>query len=601
MHKRAASTAAGSRHASSGRSKANPAPPAGDPPSADRACRDHRGTTPAAARTSSGPVRSGRATKTVLTPRSPAGRSAPGAGRAVPAWCRAAYVAAAVRPRSFSTRDQTSSRSSTDHGQVEHGHRDLGRVAPGGTTVPVQHLDLVLDRVGVEPDVAPVGQAGGDLHGPALATAADDDRNRADRARVAGRLGQRTRRRRTPWCRAPTAPAWSRSRARAGRAGRASPGRAARRRRARAPTSPRRGRRRHVLRTARRAWPRPSRSRQEGGTSPGDTACRAAAECRAPRACPSVTQGSGIGSHADPTCGIWIRWSISARPAKPDSSAAFATSRSQPAGSSPQGKRETCRTTSSPVWLLSASRGAGCSAAVGSAASASPPSTTVWTWSQLSLVKVVGHGAERLDLLGQHPGRDRPVTGSVAPAAQRRRGVERDHDRWQSGRARLRELLAPAYDVETQRVDDRRQSAAQPAGDDLVEQRERIRGRVEVVTAAADDRAQVVGGHDLGRAVALLRPRRLAGTRRPDEHDEGRVRKVRRRDHGGSLARSAPRPQTGWRGVQRKQVASCRRGSVVRPVSSQTRWRSERACSSLARRSDSSIRITAEFVARCAA
>ena len=149
----------------------------------------------------------------------------------------------------------------------------------------------------------------------------------------------------------------------------------------------------------------------------------------------------------------------------------------------------------------------------------------------------LSHGAERLDLLGQHPGRDGPVTSSVAPAAQGRRGVERDHDRRQSRRARLCELLGPAYDVETQRVDDRRQSAAQSAGDDLVEQRERIRGRVEVVTAAADDRTQVVGGHDLRRAVALLRPRRLAGARRPDEHDEGRVRKVRRRDHGGSLAR----------------------------------------------------------------
>ena len=53
-----------------GRSRANPAPPAGDPLSADRGCRDHRGTTPAAARTSSGPLRSGSPTKTVLTPMS---------------------------------------------------------------------------------------------------------------------------------------------------------------------------------------------------------------------------------------------------------------------------------------------------------------------------------------------------------------------------------------------------------------------------------------------------------------------------------------------------------------------------------------------------
>ena len=34
-----------------------------------------------------------------------------------------------------------------------------------------------------------------------------------------------------------------------------------------------------------------------------------------------MTQGSGIGSQARSTWGIWIRWSISARPSKPISSA----------------------------------------------------------------------------------------------------------------------------------------------------------------------------------------------------------------------------------------------------------------------------------------
>ena len=46
------------------------------------------------------------------------------------------------------------------------------------------------------------------------------------------------------------------------------------------------------------------------------------------------------------TWGIWIRWSINARPSKPISSAVGARSRSQPAGSlSPQGNRETWSTT----------------------------------------------------------------------------------------------------------------------------------------------------------------------------------------------------------------------------------------------------------------
>ena len=70
-----------------------------------------------------------------------------------------------------------------------------------------------------------------------------------------------------------------------------------------------------------------------------------------PASAPSVTHGSGIGSHARPTWGIWIRWSISARPAKPASSAARATSPSQASGSSPHGNRETWSTSRSP-WLV---------------------------------------------------------------------------------------------------------------------------------------------------------------------------------------------------------------------------------------------------------
>ena len=36
-----------------------------------------------------------------------------------------------------------------------------------------------------------------------------------------------------------------------------------------------------------------------------------------PASRPRVTQGSGIGSHARPTCGIWIRWSISGQAGEP--------------------------------------------------------------------------------------------------------------------------------------------------------------------------------------------------------------------------------------------------------------------------------------------
>ena len=51
-----------------------------------------------------------------------------------------------------------------------------------------------------------------------------------------------------------------------------------------------------------------------------------------PASIPSVTHGSGIGSQARPTCGIWIRWSISAIPCKPASAAARATAASQAPG-----------------------------------------------------------------------------------------------------------------------------------------------------------------------------------------------------------------------------------------------------------------------------
>ncbi len=64
-----------------------------------------------------------------------------------------------------------------------------------------------------------------------------------------------------------------------------------------------------------------------------------------PASSPRVTKGSGIGSHGLPTCGIWMRWSISATPANPDSAAARATPVSHPTGSSPHGNRETCSNT----------------------------------------------------------------------------------------------------------------------------------------------------------------------------------------------------------------------------------------------------------------
>ena len=81
-----------------------------------------------------------------------------------------------------------------------------------------------------------------------------------------------------------------------------------------------------------------------------------------PASAPRVTHGSGIGSHARPTWGIWIRWSIRASPAKPASSAARATSPSHASGSSPHGNRETWSTIRSPRLLVRSSAGAGAGA-----------------------------------------------------------------------------------------------------------------------------------------------------------------------------------------------------------------------------------------------
>ena len=133
------------------------------------------------------------------------------------------------------------------------------------------------------------------------------------------------------------------------------------------------------------------------------------------------------------------------------------------AGSSPQGKRETCRTTSS------AGR-----AALGLAAArdARPPSgrrrrrrrrRPPSTWSQPSLVEALSHGAERLRAArsapGQGPvGHERRCAGGTTPAGCR----TRPRPPAVRPRAPVRASRVRRYDVETERVDDRRQPAAQP-------------------------------------------------------------------------------------------------------------------------------------------
>ncbi len=76
--------------------------------------------------------------------------------------------------------------------------------------------------------------------------------------------------------------------------------------------------------------------------------------------------------------------------------------------------------------------------------------------------------------------------------------------------------------VETDGVDDRREITLAAMLDDLVEDRERVVARADVVFAGADDRAQGIARDDLLGCELLGRPRALPGTGRADEHDEAR-------------------------------------------------------------------------------
>ena len=107
---------------------------------------------------------------------------------------------------------------------------------------------------------------------------------------------------------------------------------------------------------------------------------------------------------------------------------------------------------------------------------------------------------------------------AVATAALPRRRVEHDRDARHAGRRRPITPPSPLVGIETERVDDGCEAAVEPAGDDVVEQGESVGGCGEVVLALTDERAQRVARNDLRRLEPLLRPRRLAGGDRPDEH-----------------------------------------------------------------------------------
>ena len=173
------------------------------------------------------PSARGGATNTVATPA--VGEIAVAGdlvARGVPAWCRRAYAAAArTTAEPLDGRGDLVTVGPTI-GQVEHRDLDLGRVATDVLAVPAQHRELAVERLEVaRVTLHAVAEPGRDPQRAPLAAAADDDRDcpTRDAGSASSRAATRARRR-TPWCRATTAPASSRSQPPAGPSARAPAG-----------------------------------------------------------------------------------------------------------------------------------------------------------------------------------------------------------------------------------------------------------------------------------------------------------------------------------------------------------------------------------------
>ena len=258
-----------------------------------------------------------------------------------PAWCRAANVGGrGAAPEPLDPGPGVVAVVADDR-QVEDGDGDLlaaaGRrrrsagAAPRSCAGPSRGRARTLQAS---------AHARGDPQGPALAAAADDDRERADRPRVAGGLGKgRPARRRTPWCRAPTARASSRPR----RSRSSSRARSAGKRRPKAACS-----------RSHQPAPSPQKARPPLSTSSVAAALAMMPGARNVTGVHSVPSRRSVPSPASARASPTARGSgpTRGRPAgsgsggpsarcrrSPAASAASATPRSQPSGSSPQGKR----------------------------------------------------------------------------------------------------------------------------------------------------------------------------------------------------------------------------------------------------------------------
>ena len=229
-----------------------------------------------------------------------------------------------------------------------------------------------------------------------------------------------------------------------------------------------------------------------------------------PASRPSVTHGSGIGSQVRPTCGIWIRWSINARPRKPASAAASATSASQRAGSPPQPNRDSCSTNPSPLGVARR-------APVRGGRRPRPASVTVMrrTSSQPSVAR---SSSRTLRSCAASAGAGTGRARSRFRSRHSRSGCPGQRNRGHAGGPGGGEVLPAPRGVEPERVDDSRQPASQTCPDDQVEHGEGVARGVQVGLARPDDGTQRVAGHDLAAGEVSGRPCRLARPRCPDQH-----------------------------------------------------------------------------------
>ena len=336
------------------------------------------------------------------------------------------------------------------------------------------------------------------------------DRSRVGTSSRAGRPAAR----RTPWCRGPTAPASSRSRSRArssrsAAGGNGSPKARCSRSHQPAPT-PQNARPPEitsrvatalaVMPGGRKVTGRDQRAEPQAGVEPGEQAERhPRLRDRLPGACRPA--GSGSGGPSAPG------------PRSPASSAASATPAASRPGPRPRGSGRPAAPRRGPSRCSRTRLPARLDRRPVPPARRRLTPTTTRSQPSPSSARPAPAGTPRSCSVSTRAG-----TGRSRSALRRRhsvgRGVERDHDRGQSVPPGQVEPAPPAYGVQAERVDDGGQPASHPAGDDQVEQRERVRRGVQVVPTAADDAAQVVGGDDLGAAVALPAPRSTCRSRR---------------------------------------------------------------------------------------